>query len=88
MPSGKHNVIRVLNVITDRLDVFTVQHHFSLTGAFWHTAVRTVHALWTYLCPPSIFADSARYRFVVDGFHMFVMGIVPDFRCSCSVLHS
>ena len=22
------------------------------TGAFWHTAVRTMHSLWTYQYPP------------------------------------
>ena len=34
------------------LDVFTVQRRFGPTGAFWHTAVRTMHSSWTYQCPP------------------------------------
>jgi len=31
---------------------FAVQCHFSLRGAFCHTAVHTMHSLWTYQCPP------------------------------------
>ena len=33
------------------LDFFIVQRCFSPTGAFFHTAIHTMHALWTYLCP-------------------------------------
>ena len=31
---------------------FTVECCFVLRRAFWHTAVRIMHASWTYLCPP------------------------------------
>ena len=31
---------------------FTFQRRFSPSRAFWNTAVRTIHSLWTYQCPP------------------------------------
>ena len=34
------------------VDFFTVWCHFVLRHAFSSTAVHTVHAPWTYLCPP------------------------------------
>ena len=48
MPSGKHNSItaKAMGLI------FTVRLHFVPRRAFWHTAVRTMYASWTYLCPP------------------------------------
>jgi len=45
MPSDLHNS-------TYRLDFFTVQHYCSPRGAFWHTAVCTMHSSWTYQYPP------------------------------------
>ena len=47
------------------LDFFTVWHHFSPRCAFWHTAVLTMHSLWTYQCfsPTFIFADSEKWQF-------------------------
>ena len=31
---------------------FTVRRRFRPTGAFWHTAVRTMHSSMTYQFPP------------------------------------
>ena len=36
------------NSIMAKAKGLTVQHHFSLRGAFWHTAVRKMHSSWTY----------------------------------------
>ena len=57
MPSVMHNMI------TDKatgLIFLTVQRHFSLRGAFWHTTVCAMYSSGNYQCPPlcSIFADS------------------------------
>ena len=49
MPSGKRNSItaKAMGLIFSLFDIASSQD-----VAFWHTAVRTMHASWTYLCPP------------------------------------
>ena len=50
MPLGKHNSITA-KTIGLPLDVDSAQQVY--------VALCTVHASWTYLCPPFFFADSA-----------------------------
>ena len=49
MPSDKRNSITAK---ATGLIFFTVLRRFGPTGAFRHTAVRTMHSSWTYQCPP------------------------------------
>ena len=60
MPSGKRNSItaKAMGLIFSLFDIAS-----SKDVAFWHTAVRTMHASWTYRCPPLcpfLYADSPR----------------------------
>ena len=43
--------------------IFHVQRRFILRGAYWHTAVCTMHSSWAYQCPllcPIHFGDSEK----------------------------
>jgi len=56
MPSDQHNTTMAKATC---LIFSTVQHHFGLRGAFWHTAVCTIHSSWIYLPVPSfVFCSS------------------------------
>ena len=65
------------NLITTKAPglIFSLFDIYSLTGAFWHTAVHTVHQLWTYRCHAlcSIhFVDSPRSRFEVAQWFSYI----------------
>ena len=49
--SDKRNLITAKATGLILLDFFIVQRRFGLRGAFWHTAVCTMHSSWTYQCP-------------------------------------
>ena len=68
MPSDKCNLIttKATGLIFSLFDIAS-------TGAFWHTAVCTMHSSWTYqypLCVPFIFADNKSVDLAIarDGF--------------------